>query len=124
MDEYKEYLYKKRPDYRTADTGSVVNKFAYLAVTLHYYEIGDLSKQKALRERLKCSPFKWFMESVAFDQPLNYPAIEPEDYARGDIRNVQFGDYCVYPINDKNKFVLQIILPLMPSLITLAQSQE
>nr|CAD7606450.1 unnamed protein product [Timema genevievae] len=65
MDEYKEYLYKRRPHYRTIDTG-------------------DLTQQKALREALKCKSFKWFMENVAFDLPLKYPPIEPPDFAEGE----------------------------------------
>ncbi|OQR76833.1 putative polypeptide N-acetylgalactosaminyltransferase 10-like, partial [Tropilaelaps mercedesae] len=69
MDEYKNYLYNRRPHYRNLD-------------------YGDISKQKALRERLKCKSFQWFMEKVAFDQPLRYPPIEPPDLAWGKIRNV------------------------------------
>ncbi|XP_013772480.1 putative polypeptide N-acetylgalactosaminyltransferase 10 [Limulus polyphemus] len=69
MDEYKEYLYKRRPHYRNLDPGNI-------------------SKQRALRETLKCKPFKWFMENVAFDQPKKYPPVEPPDYAKGEIRNV------------------------------------
>ncbi|XP_076362797.1 putative polypeptide N-acetylgalactosaminyltransferase 10 [Tachypleus tridentatus] len=68
MDEYKEYLYKRRPHYRNIDPGNI-------------------SKQKALREKLKCKPFKWFLENVAFDQPQKYPPVEPPDYAKGEIRN-------------------------------------
>ncbi|XP_022250977.1 putative polypeptide N-acetylgalactosaminyltransferase 10 [Limulus polyphemus] len=68
MDEYKEYLYKRRPHYRNIDPGNI-------------------SKQKALREKLKCKPFKWFLENVAFDQPKKYPPVEPPDYAKGEIRN-------------------------------------
>ncbi|GIY38879.1 putative polypeptide N-acetylgalactosaminyltransferase 10 [Caerostris darwini] len=69
MDEYKEYLYLRRPHYRNLDPG-------------------DISKQRSLREKLKCKPFKWFMEEIAFDQPKKYPPIEPPNFASGEIRNV------------------------------------
>lgn len=76
MDEYAEYIYKRRPDYRTV-------------------EPGDLTKQLEFRKRMKCKPFKWFMETIAFDQPEHYPPIEPEDYAKGYIKNVKHSDFCV-----------------------------
>ncbi|XP_035213974.1 putative polypeptide N-acetylgalactosaminyltransferase 10 [Stegodyphus dumicola] len=68
MDEYKEYLYMRRPHYRTL-------------------EVGNLTEQKSLRKKLECKSFRWFMENVAFDQPKKYPPIEPPDYAKGEIRN-------------------------------------
>ena len=75
MDEYAEHIYKRRPNYKSIDPG-------------------DISKQVALRKRLQCKPFKWFMENVAFDQPKHYPAVEPEDFASGLIRNVAHTDLC------------------------------
>jgi polypeptide N-acetylgalactosaminyltransferase len=66
MDEYAEYLYKRRPHYRAIDPG-------------------DLTKQKALRDNLHCKPFKWFMEKVAFDLPLKYPPVEPGDFGVGEV---------------------------------------
>lgn len=66
MDEYKEYLYLRRSHYRDIDPG-------------------DLSQQKALRDKLKCKPFKWFMEEIAFDQPKKYPPIEPPSFASGEV---------------------------------------
>lgn len=70
MDEYKEYIYNRRPfDYSEVD-------------------VGDLSKQKALRERLQCKSFKWYMENVAFDIIPNYPLDEPS-FAFGGIRNLK-----------------------------------
>lgn len=69
MDEYKEHLYKRRSALRTANAG-------------------DLSKQKAVRERLKCKSFDWFMKEIAFDQDKYYPAVEPEDSANGELRSV------------------------------------
>ncbi|KAL6739394.1 hypothetical protein Aduo_012859 [Ancylostoma duodenale] len=68
MDDYKHHLYKHRPGVGDADTG-------------------DLSKQKAVRERLKCKSFDWFMKEIAFDQDKYYPAIEPKPSASGELRN-------------------------------------
>lgn len=76
MDEYAEYIYARRSSYRNVNPG-------------------DISKQLALRERLQCKPFKWFMEEIAFDQPLKYPPVEPKDFASGTIKNVQNPDLCV-----------------------------
>ena len=67
MDEYKEYLYLRRPQYRNL-------------------EVGDLWAQHGIRERLKCKPFKWFMKNIAFDLPKKYPPIEPPDFASGEVR--------------------------------------
>lgn len=66
MDEYAEYLYKKRPHYRSIDPG-------------------DLTEQKAIRTKLSCKPFKWFMTEVAFDLPKYYPPVEPEPLADGEV---------------------------------------
>lgn len=68
MDEYKEYIYNRQP-------------LDYLSV-----DVGDISEAKALRERLQCKPFKWFMENVAFDLLDYYPLDEPS-FAYGGIRN-------------------------------------
>lgn len=76
MDEYAQYLYMRRPHYKMLDPG-------------------DLSKQRALREKLHCKPFKWFMENIAFDLPLKYPPIEPGDFGVGEIRNLGAPELCV-----------------------------
>ncbi|CAD5219246.1 unnamed protein product [Bursaphelenchus okinawaensis] len=70
MDEYKEFLYKRRPEMRDTDPG-------------------DLTKQRAIRERLQCKSFDWYMKNVAFDQDLFYPNVEPPDSANGSLRNVE-----------------------------------
>ncbi|XP_039294651.1 LOW QUALITY PROTEIN: putative polypeptide N-acetylgalactosaminyltransferase 10 [Nilaparvata lugens] len=77
MDEYAEYLYKRRPHYRHIDPG-------------------DLTEQKAIRARLHCKPFSWFMKEVAFDLVKVYPPVEPPDYASGRIRNEVATEYCVH----------------------------
>lgn len=76
MDEYAQYLYMRRPHYKMLDPG-------------------DLTKQKALREHLKCKSFKWFMDNIAFDLPLKYPPIEPGDFGVGEIRNLGAPEMCV-----------------------------
>lgn len=70
MDEFAEYIYQRRPEYRHLSTG-------------------DLSAQKELRKHLKCKDFKWFMASVAWDVPKYYPPVEPPPAAWGEVRNTQ-----------------------------------
>jgi len=70
MDEYKEYLYQRRPHYRSLDPG-------------------DLSAQLAIREKLHCKPFSWFMKEVAFDLPKKYPPVEPLLTAHGEVDTPQ-----------------------------------
>ncbi|KAI1726588.1 ricin-type beta-trefoil lectin domain-containing protein [Ditylenchus destructor] len=69
MDDYKEHLYKRRTAMARANPG-------------------DLSKQLAVRERLKCKSFDWFMKEIAFDQDRFYPAVEPPDGGNGELKNV------------------------------------
>ncbi|CAG5097173.1 Similar to Pgant6: N-acetylgalactosaminyltransferase 6 (Drosophila melanogaster) [Cotesia congregata] len=76
MDEFAEYIYKRRPHLRSLDPG-------------------DLTVQKALREKLNCKPFKWFMENIAFDLMDTYPPVEPEDFALGEIRNIGVSELCL-----------------------------
>ncbi len=66
MDEYAEHLYRRRPHYRNIDPG-------------------DLTEQKAIRTKLKCKPFKWFMQEIAFDLPKFYPPVEPPAVAEGEV---------------------------------------
>lgn len=66
MDEFTEYIYQRRPEYRHLSTG-------------------DLSTQKALRKRLKCKDFRWYMETVAWDIPKYYPPVEPPPAAWGEV---------------------------------------
>ncbi|XP_060692799.1 polypeptide N-acetylgalactosaminyltransferase 10-like isoform X1 [Hemiscyllium ocellatum] len=72
MDEYAEYLYQRRPEYR-------------------HISAGDVNTQKELRTSLNCKSFKWFMTEVAWDLPKFYPPVEPPASAWGEIRNVHIG---------------------------------
>lgn len=81
MDEYKEYLYQRTPErYENIDAG-------------------NLTKQKALREKLQCKSFHWFMQEVAFDLPEMYPPVEPPDFASGVIQSVSHPSLCVDTLN-------------------------
>lgn len=81
MDEYKEFLYKRDPArYSNIDAG-------------------DLKNQRAIREKLHCKPFKWFIEEIAFDLVEKYPPIEPPDFASGAIQSVSHPNLCVDTLN-------------------------
>ncbi|XP_050679821.1 N-acetylgalactosaminyltransferase 6-like [Leptidea sinapis] len=76
MDEFAEHLYRRRPHYRNLDPG-------------------DLSEQRALRTRLRCKPFRWFMTQVAFDLTAKYPPVEPAPFAQGRVRPLAEPALCV-----------------------------
>lgn len=85
MDEYKDFLYARDPEiYATIDTG-------------------DFTEQKALRDKLQCKPFKWFMEEIAFDLPKKYPPVEPPDFASGAIRSLAHPELCIDTLNHGKK---------------------
>jgi polypeptide N-acetylgalactosaminyltransferase len=70
MDEYKEYIYMRHADrYSRTDPG-------------------DLTKQKAVREKLQCKSFKWFLEEVAFDIIEHFPLLEPQHFAYGVVNKL------------------------------------
>lgn len=83
MDEYKEHLYRRNP------------------TTYANIDAGDLSAQRALRDRLQCKPFKWFMETIAFDLPHKYPPVEPPDFASGTIKSVAHPHLCADTMGTK-----------------------
>lgn len=66
MDEYAEYIYQRRPEYR-------------------HLSAGDVTSQKELRSNLNCKSFKWFMSEVAWDLPKFYPPVEPSAAAWGEV---------------------------------------
>ncbi|CAK1549245.1 unnamed protein product [Leptosia nina] len=68
MDDYKELYYRSQP----------------LAKQV---EFGDISERKALREKLHCKPFRWYLEHV-------YPELQVPAFA-GGYRTIRQGDKCL-----------------------------
>lgn len=66
-DQHKEYFYTREPSAR-------------------YLEMGDISEQLALKERLGCKSFSWFMENVAYDVYDKFPQL-PENIYWGELIN-------------------------------------
>lgn len=88
MDEYKEHLYRRKP------------------MTYANIDAGDLTAQLAVRERLQCKSFKWFMEEIAFDLPLKYPPVEPPDFAFGAIKSVAHPELCIDTLGGRSSIGL------------------
>lgn len=65
MDEYKELYYNKKPQARNMD-------------------YGDISERVALRKRLGCKSFKWYIENVYPD--VQMPELNPP--ASGEVRRI------------------------------------
>ena len=66
-DEYKEFFYTREPLARMID-------------------MGDVSEQLAMKERLKCKSFDWFMNEIAYDVFDKYPKLPPNKFW-GEMKN-------------------------------------
>lgn len=67
-DKYKEYFYTREPLAR-------------------YLDMGDISEQLRLKERLGCKSFQWFMDTVAYDVFDKFPQL-PANLHWGELRSV------------------------------------
>ncbi|XP_064096978.1 N-acetylgalactosaminyltransferase 7-like [Macrobrachium nipponense] len=72
-DKYKEYFYTREPLAR-------------------FLDMGDITDQLALKKRLNCKSFQWFMENVAYDMLRKYPELPPNIHW-GELRSF-VGDFC------------------------------
>lgn len=57
-DQYKEYFYTREPLAR-------------------YLDMGDITEPLALKKKLKCKSFRWFMDEVAYDVTDKFPNLPP-----------------------------------------------
>ncbi|XP_063618871.1 N-acetylgalactosaminyltransferase 7 isoform X2 [Cydia splendana] len=73
-EEHKEYFYTREPMAR-------------------FLDMGDISEQVALKEKLKCKDFKWFMDNVAYDVYDKFPKL-PKNVRWGMVRN-KAGNVCL-----------------------------
>jgi polypeptide N-acetylgalactosaminyltransferase len=74
MDEYKEHYLRRQPSHA-------------------HLNIGDTNEYKALRQRLNCSSFKWFLDNVAYEMADKYP-LPPANLVWGEMRNDYQKDRC------------------------------
>lgn len=75
LDDYKKYVYRGNPNgYENVDAG-------------------DLTEQFKLKERLKCKPFKYFLDNIATEMLERYP-LEPQYFATGSIQ-LKNTDKCI-----------------------------
>lgn len=89
MDEYAQHVYARRPQYRALDPG-------------------DLGPQKALRQKLNCKSFRWFITQVAFDLTFKYPPVEPAPFAEGRIIPVVDPKLCIDALHGQQMDKLQL----------------
>ena len=45
-----------------------------------YIDVGDVSKQMALKKKLQCKPFQWFLDNVAMEVQLEVRFINAYTY--------------------------------------------
>ena len=97
MDEFADYIYRRRPHYRNIDAG-------------------DLTQQKLIREKLNCKPFSWFMKEVAYDLVKFYPPVEPQPLATGEVGKPISSGFALYK-RQANLFMLINYIHITWSLI-------
>jgi len=67
-EKYKEFFYTREP-------------------TARFLDMGDIAPQLAIKKKLNCKSFAWFMENIAFDVLDKYPEL-PANVHWGELRNV------------------------------------
>ncbi|EDV40160.1 uncharacterized protein Dana_GF24092 [Drosophila ananassae] len=76
LDDYKDKLFEKMPH-------------------LTVIQVGSLTEEKALKKRLHCKPFKWFLDQLGKDFLNLYPVVEPVDFAFGVLQSLASPKLCL-----------------------------
>lgn len=71
-DSYKTYYYERRPENKNVSPG-------------------DLTEVRAIREKLQCKSFEWYMKEIAYDIPKYWPLRQPTMIATGQLKNLGTG---------------------------------
>jgi polypeptide N-acetylgalactosaminyltransferase len=77
MDEYKEYIYMRDPASWSIDAG-------------------PLLRQHAIREKLKCKSFDWYLKTVAPEILEKYPVLGWPWFAKGWVNVINFDWFSIY----------------------------
>lgn len=72
---YKEYFYTREP-------------------MAKYLDMGDITEQLALKDRLNCKSFQWYMDNVAYDVLDKYPELPPNVHY-GELRSLAVDGKCL-----------------------------
>jgi len=84
---------------------------------------GDLTRPKAVRERLNCKNFKYFLDYVIPEMILKYPVNKTVPlFASGQIKSLQDENFCMYYVkgqNDDSASTKTLFLDILSSALTL-----
>ena len=62
MDDYKRFYYMHRRDLKVRETRNCI--FQWLEFNLQGKDYGEVESRRAIRKRLNCNSFKWYLENV------------------------------------------------------------
>ncbi|KAH8339088.1 hypothetical protein KR074_003887 [Drosophila pseudoananassae] len=81
LDDYKDKLFEQMPH-------------------LTVIKVGSLTEARALKKRLQCKPFKWFLDHLAKDFLNLYPVEETSDFAFGVLQSLASPKLCLNRTED------------------------
>lgn len=67
-------------------------------------DIGDLKREKAIRDSMHCKPFRYFLEYVAPDMLERYPFVSRGSFAKGALQSKASPSLCVAVSREKTRY--------------------